>query len=185
MTRTGFWDVDGGAAARATGRWWSENAGDYLAEHGGFLGDADFRWCPEGLREEQAGLLGEVAGQRILEVGAGAMQRTAQVPVEIVLIIEALILLFLLRRILLAFVAFPLLILILLFLVLLILLAAALFLKLTLHELIVESRLVVCRVGQQGISVVGHRTLKVVRLERCVSGVVRCQGAVCRTCGPG
>jgi general nucleoside transport system permease protein len=35
-------------------------------------------------------------GIAVLEVGAGAMQRTAQVPVEIVLIIEALILLFLL-----------------------------------------------------------------------------------------
>lgn len=74
MTRTGFWDVDGGAAARATGRWWSENAEDYLAEHGSFLGDADFRWCPEGLREEAAGLLGDVAGRRVLEVGAGAAQ---------------------------------------------------------------------------------------------------------------
>src|SRR5690625_368719 len=74
MARTGFWDVDGGAAARATGRWWSENAEDYLSEHGGFLGDADFRWCPEGLREEEAGLLGDVAGQRVLEVGAGAAQ---------------------------------------------------------------------------------------------------------------
>jgi len=29
-------------------------------------------WCPEGLREADAGLLGEVAGTRILEVGCGA-----------------------------------------------------------------------------------------------------------------
>lgn len=35
-------------------------------------------------------------GIAVLEVGAGSMQRTAQVPVEMVLIIEALILLFLL-----------------------------------------------------------------------------------------
>src|SRR5699024_10634810 len=74
MTRTGFWDVDAAAAARANGRWWSENAGEYLEEYGEFLGDADFRWCPEGLREEDARLLGDVAGQRTLEVGAGAAQ---------------------------------------------------------------------------------------------------------------
>jgi simple sugar transport system permease protein len=35
-------------------------------------------------------------GISVLEVGASAMQRTAQVPVEVVLIVEALILLFLL-----------------------------------------------------------------------------------------
>ena len=35
-------------------------------------------------------------GIAVLEVGASAMQRTAQVPVELVLIVEALILLFLL-----------------------------------------------------------------------------------------
>ena len=33
---------------------------------------ADFVWCPEGLREADAHLLGEVAGRRILEVGAGS-----------------------------------------------------------------------------------------------------------------
>nr|BFE75188.1 class I SAM-dependent methyltransferase [Actinoplanes digitatis] len=32
----------------------------------------DFVWCPEGLREADAGLLGEVRGRRILELGAGA-----------------------------------------------------------------------------------------------------------------
>ncbi|WP_324652164.1 class I SAM-dependent methyltransferase [Georgenia sp. H159] len=74
MRGAGFWDVDAAAAARATGRWWSENAEEYLGEHGEFLGDADFRWCPEGLREEDAGLLGDLSGQRVLEVGAGAAQ---------------------------------------------------------------------------------------------------------------
>ena len=29
-------------------------------------------WCPEGLREEDARLLGDVAGRRVLEVGAGS-----------------------------------------------------------------------------------------------------------------
>ena len=74
MTGAGFRDVDDAAAARANGRWWSENAEEYIDEHGAFLGDADFRWCPEGLREEDAGLLGDVAGRRVLEVGAGAGQ---------------------------------------------------------------------------------------------------------------
>lgn len=62
-------DADGGAAARG---WWDANATEYLAEHGGFLGDAGFRWGPEGLTEAQAGFLGGVAGARVLEVGAGA-----------------------------------------------------------------------------------------------------------------
>ena len=43
-----------------------------MAEHGGFLGQADFVWCPERLREAEAGLLGPVAGRQILEVGCGA-----------------------------------------------------------------------------------------------------------------
>ncbi|WP_454083672.1 class I SAM-dependent methyltransferase [Georgenia sp. Marseille-Q6866] len=74
MSGVGFWEVDAAAAVRANGRWWSENAAEYLDEHGAFLGDADFRWCPEGLREEEAGLLGDVSGLRVLEVGAGAAQ---------------------------------------------------------------------------------------------------------------
>jgi SAM-dependent methyltransferase len=54
--------------------WWESSAADYQREHGEFLGDTDFLWCPEGLRESDAGLLGEVAGRRVLEVGAGAAQ---------------------------------------------------------------------------------------------------------------
>lgn len=64
-------DAQGGNAARG---WWDANAAEYLAEHGEFLGPSDFRWCPEGLREEEAGLLGDVTGRRVLEVGAGAAQ---------------------------------------------------------------------------------------------------------------
>jgi SAM-dependent methyltransferase len=54
--------------------WWDANASDYQAEHGEFLGDADFVWGPEGLREAKARLLGPVARQRGLEVGCGAAQ---------------------------------------------------------------------------------------------------------------
>ncbi len=63
--------ADGGAAGRL---WWDANAAEYLDEHGDFLGDALFRWGPEGLTEAEAGLLGDVAGKRVLEVGAGAAQ---------------------------------------------------------------------------------------------------------------
>ncbi|HWB66851.1 MAG TPA: class I SAM-dependent methyltransferase [Mycobacteriales bacterium] len=59
---------------RAARSWWDTTADDYQAEHGEFLGDVDFLWCPEGLREADARLLGDVAGRRILEVGAGAAQ---------------------------------------------------------------------------------------------------------------
>lgn len=64
-------DDVGGGAARG---WWDANAPEYLAEHGEFLGPADFRWCPEGLREAEVGLLGPVAGRDVLEIGAGAAQ---------------------------------------------------------------------------------------------------------------
>ncbi|CCH88793.1 protein of unknown function [Modestobacter italicus] len=50
-------------SARANRGWWDAAAPAYLAEHGGDLGDADFLWCPEGLREADAHLLGDVAGR--------------------------------------------------------------------------------------------------------------------------
>jgi len=64
-------DEAGGAAARG---WWDAHAQEYLDEHGATLGAADFLWCPEGLREADAGLLGDLSGARVLEVGAGAAQ---------------------------------------------------------------------------------------------------------------
>jgi SAM-dependent methyltransferase len=67
-------DLAGAASRRASRGWWDANAGEYQSEHGEFLGDADFLWCPEGLRETDARLLGEVEGRRVLEVGAGAAQ---------------------------------------------------------------------------------------------------------------
>jgi len=59
---------------RAARGWWDATADDYQAEHGDFLGAADFVWGPEGLRESDAGLLGPVEGRRVLEVGCGAAQ---------------------------------------------------------------------------------------------------------------
>ncbi|WP_372443228.1 class I SAM-dependent methyltransferase [Actinoplanes teichomyceticus] len=52
--------------------WWDLDADDYQDEHGAFLGDVDFVWCPERLREADAGLLGDVRGKKVLELGAGA-----------------------------------------------------------------------------------------------------------------
>src|SRR5690349_12278206 len=59
-------------SARANRRWWDAAAPAYLAEHGSDLGDADFLWCPEGLREADAHLLGDVEGRRVLELGCGS-----------------------------------------------------------------------------------------------------------------
>jgi SAM-dependent methyltransferase len=64
--------VGAAESERASRRWWDADAADYLAEHGRDIGDADFVWCPEGLREQDARLLGDVSGARVLEVGAGS-----------------------------------------------------------------------------------------------------------------
>lgn len=64
-------------SSRANRGWWDGNADDYQREHGSFLGDDRFVWCPEGLDEAAAGLLGpaaELTGKAVLEVGAGAAQ---------------------------------------------------------------------------------------------------------------
>jgi SAM-dependent methyltransferase len=63
------------ATIRANRGWWDANADEYQSEHGEFLGDARFIWCPEGLDEAEAHLLGpDLKGKHILEVGAGAAQ---------------------------------------------------------------------------------------------------------------
>jgi SAM-dependent methyltransferase len=59
-------------ARRGNRAWWDLDADDYQDEHGAFLGDVDFVWCPERLREADARLLGPVQGKKILELGAGA-----------------------------------------------------------------------------------------------------------------
>ena len=63
---------------RAQRAWWDAEAAGYRREHGAFLGDARpgsaFVWGPEGLTEDEAGLLGPVVGRRVLEIGCGAAQ---------------------------------------------------------------------------------------------------------------
>jgi SAM-dependent methyltransferase len=60
--------------AAANRCWWDGEAAAYQAEHGEFLRDSGFIWCPEGLDEARARLLGPVRGRRVLEVGCGAAQ---------------------------------------------------------------------------------------------------------------
>ncbi|MPZ60638.1 MAG: methyltransferase domain-containing protein [Propionibacteriales bacterium] len=66
--------VSAAETQRANRADWDKIADEYQATHGDFLGDASFLWCPEGLTEATARLLGEVAGRRVLEVGCGAGQ---------------------------------------------------------------------------------------------------------------
>ncbi|MFI5807030.1 class I SAM-dependent methyltransferase [Streptomyces sp. NPDC051561] len=66
-----------GESSRASRGWWDRNADDYQLEHGTFLGDDRFVWCPEGLDEVEAELLGpadSLKGLDVLEIGAGAAQ---------------------------------------------------------------------------------------------------------------
>ncbi|GMA39453.1 class I SAM-dependent methyltransferase [Mobilicoccus caccae] len=58
----------------ANRRWWDAEAADYYAEHGTFLGDDDLVWGPEGVTEDDLGLLGDLEGRTVLEFGAGAAQ---------------------------------------------------------------------------------------------------------------
>jgi len=74
LARAGYRPAEAAETARANRRWWDGAAAGYLAEHGDFLGDHRFVWCPEGLDEARAGLLGDVAGLDVLEVGCGAAQ---------------------------------------------------------------------------------------------------------------
>lgn len=66
--------VDEQESRRANGPDWDRYADEYQATHGPFLGDVGFVWGPEGLTEEGAGILGEVAGKDVLEYGCGAAQ---------------------------------------------------------------------------------------------------------------
>jgi SAM-dependent methyltransferase len=65
-------DADVDESRRANRRWWDLDAAQYHADHGEFLGEVDFVWSPERLREADARLLGDVSGRRVLEVGCGS-----------------------------------------------------------------------------------------------------------------
>jgi SAM-dependent methyltransferase len=59
---------------RANGPDWDRYADEYQATHGEFLGDIGFVWGPEGHTEAELGVLGDIAGLDVLEVGSGAGQ---------------------------------------------------------------------------------------------------------------
>lgn len=61
-------------SAAASRAWWDGQAQEYYAEHRAVLGDARLMWGPEGIYEDELGLLGDLAGQDVLEFGAGAGQ---------------------------------------------------------------------------------------------------------------
>ena len=73
MERVTRRDVDQAQSVRASRHWWDAEAAAYLVEHGDFL-ERGFVWGPEGVTEARLGLLGPVAGRRVLEIGAGAAQ---------------------------------------------------------------------------------------------------------------
>ena len=76
--RFGKAPLDVESSVRASRAWWDAEAPAYAEEHGRFLGDDSpdgaLVWGPEGLTEAELGLLGPVAGRRVLEVGAGGAQ---------------------------------------------------------------------------------------------------------------
>ena len=58
----------------ANRRDWDAYADEYQATHGAFLRDVGFVWGPEGVDEADVGVLGDVAGRDVLEIGCGAAQ---------------------------------------------------------------------------------------------------------------
>jgi SAM-dependent methyltransferase len=66
--------ADDAESRRANQHWWDAASRSYQAAHADALGDAEFLWCPEGVTERAARLLGSVSGRRVLEVGCGAGQ---------------------------------------------------------------------------------------------------------------
>lgn len=62
---------------RANRREWDAYADEYQAAHGEFLRAVGFLWCPEGVEEAEAQVLGSTAGlpgRDVLEIGCGAAQ---------------------------------------------------------------------------------------------------------------
>jgi SAM-dependent methyltransferase len=66
--------ADPGETARANQHWWDLDADGYQARHREFLGDISFMWGPEGFREDEGRLLGDVSGRRVVEIGCGGGQ---------------------------------------------------------------------------------------------------------------
>lgn len=61
-------------SARANRTWWDGEAASYQRENAAVLGDRRLMWGPEGVYEDELGLLGALDGARVLEFGSGAGQ---------------------------------------------------------------------------------------------------------------
>ena len=61
---------------RANTAFWDSYAPGYQRDHAPDLAAAAFSWGPEGLTEAELGLLGDVRGRRVLDVGCGGAQTT-------------------------------------------------------------------------------------------------------------
>lgn len=72
LSAAGYRKAGAEESVRGNRHWWDGAADGYHAEHGDFLGRSRVVWGPEGLDEADAGLLGDVAGLDVLEVGAGS-----------------------------------------------------------------------------------------------------------------
>ena len=59
---------------RANRQEWDSYADEYQAAHGVFLRDVGFLWCPEGVEEGSARVLGDTSDRDVLEIGCGAAQ---------------------------------------------------------------------------------------------------------------
>lgn len=64
--------TDATESRRASRHWWDAEAQTYQREHGSVLGTSRLMWGPEGVYEEDHGLLGALDGVRVLEFGSGA-----------------------------------------------------------------------------------------------------------------
>lgn len=60
---------------RANAAFWDAHAPGYQRDHGAEMAGG-FLWCPDGVREDDARLLGDVRGRRVLDIGCGAAQTT-------------------------------------------------------------------------------------------------------------
>ena len=69
-------DAGADETRRANAAFWDAYAPGYQVDHAADLETGAFVWCPEGAREDDLGLLGDLAGRRVLDVGCGAGQTT-------------------------------------------------------------------------------------------------------------
>jgi SAM-dependent methyltransferase len=67
-------DAGADETRRANAAFWDAYAPAYQADHAPDLGATSFVWGPEGAREDDLRLLGDVRGRDVVEVGCGAAQ---------------------------------------------------------------------------------------------------------------